>query len=201
MAYVLRFLEPALRSGSTAVPGRGRNDFQRSRGGHGPARYVGIGSGSRACTRAAGKVAAGQSRLSHGAADLLSSFYLRWRWRAWRPDRCSCSLVAHTAAELGFWLTFVTLLDLITRHAVYWVVTHPVNKFWFTAGKSRRIWIRFFLIRREPVRALSGSRSMDGIARPLGVLTRRAGGLCVRKPDRASDCGFGRVLAALQIYR
>jgi hypothetical protein len=30
----------------------------------------------------------------------------------------------------GFWLTLVALLGLIAMHAVYWIVTHPVNKFW-----------------------------------------------------------------------
>ena len=36
---------------------------------------------------------------------------------------------------LGFWLTFVALLGLITMHAVYWVVTHPVKN----SGYSRKI--------------------------------------------------------------
>ena len=80
----------------------------RSTGGDGSARYVGIGSVSRACTRTAGKVAAGQSRLSHGVVLLWLTPQGTW----------------------SFWLTLVALLGLIAMHAVYWVVTHPVNKFW-----------------------------------------------------------------------
>jgi hypothetical protein len=29
-----------------------------------------------------------------------------------------------------FWWTLVALLALIAMHATYWIVTHPVNKFW-----------------------------------------------------------------------
>lgn len=30
----------------------------------------------------------------------------------------------------GFWMTLVALLGLIGMQAVYWLFTHPVNKFW-----------------------------------------------------------------------
>ena len=118
-------LEPALRSGSTAVPGR-----QRSTGGHGPARYVGIGSGSRACTRAAGKL-----RLDKSAYLTVQPIYSPGFTFAGVGE--PGGLIATTVllwltpqGTLGFWLTFVALLGLIAMHAVYWVVTHPVNKFW-----------------------------------------------------------------------
>jgi Domain of unknown function (DUF1772) len=29
-----------------------------------------------------------------------------------------------------FWLTLVALLGLVGMHAAYWILTHPVNKFW-----------------------------------------------------------------------
>ena len=30
----------------------------------------------------------------------------------------------------AFWLTFVALLGLVSMQAVYWIVTHPVNRYW-----------------------------------------------------------------------
>lgn len=30
----------------------------------------------------------------------------------------------------AFWWTLASFVALLTMHAVYWVVTHPVNKFW-----------------------------------------------------------------------
>ena len=44
-----------------------------------------------------------------------------------------------------FWLTFIALLGLIAMQAVYWLITHPVNRFWvegmqlnsFSVGFSR----------------------------------------------------------------
>jgi hypothetical protein len=36
-------------------------------------------------------------------------------------------------ASAEFWLTFVALLGLIAMQAVYWLATHPVNKFWLKA--------------------------------------------------------------------
>lgn len=35
----------------------------------------------------------------------------------------------------GSWLTFVALLGLIGMQAVYWLFTHPVNKFWIEGDK------------------------------------------------------------------
>ncbi len=31
-----------------------------------------------------------------------------------------------------FWLTLMAFLGLIGMHAVYWIVTHPVNKYWLS---------------------------------------------------------------------
>jgi hypothetical protein len=34
------------------------------------------------------------------------------------------------AGTAPFWWTLVAFLALIAMHATYWIVTHPVNKFW-----------------------------------------------------------------------
>jgi hypothetical protein len=34
------------------------------------------------------------------------------------------------SGTVPFWWTLVALLALIAMHATYWIVTHPVNKFW-----------------------------------------------------------------------
>jgi anthrone oxygenase-like protein len=51
-------------------------------------------------------------------------------------------LMPHRGA--GFWLTLVALLGLIAMHAVYWVVTHPVNKFWLGRESLRGPGSGFF---------------------------------------------------------
>lgn len=43
-----------------------------------------------------------------------------------------------------FWLTLVTLLGLIGMQAVYWLVTHPVNKFWVEGEKLSGVGSGFF---------------------------------------------------------
>lgn len=35
-----------------------------------------------------------------------------------------------TSASVPFWLTAGALVALVAAHAVYWVLTHPVNNFW-----------------------------------------------------------------------
>jgi Domain of unknown function (DUF1772) len=39
-------------------------------------------------------------------------------------------LVLTPRGSADFWLTLVALLGLISMHAVYWLLTHPVNNFW-----------------------------------------------------------------------
>jgi hypothetical protein len=43
-----------------------------------------------------------------------------------------------------FWLTLVALLGLIGMHGVYWLVTHPVNKFWMQGENLNRAGAGFF---------------------------------------------------------
>jgi hypothetical protein len=39
-------------------------------------------------------------------------------------------LFATPKSEAAFWWTLTTFVALVAMHAVYWVITHPVNKFW-----------------------------------------------------------------------
>lgn len=43
-----------------------------------------------------------------------------------------------------FWLTVVALLGLIGMHAVYWLATHPVNKFWLEGETLSGLGSGFF---------------------------------------------------------
>jgi len=43
-----------------------------------------------------------------------------------------------------FWLTLVALLGLIGMQAVYWLFTHPVNRFWVEGEKLDRFSSGFF---------------------------------------------------------
>ena len=33
-------------------------------------------------------------------------------------------------SNVGFWLTGAAVFGLVASHAIYWLVTHPVNNFW-----------------------------------------------------------------------
>jgi hypothetical protein len=43
-----------------------------------------------------------------------------------------------------FWLTLVALLGLVGMQAVYWICTHPVNKFWLTGEPMGKVGSGFF---------------------------------------------------------
>ena len=43
-----------------------------------------------------------------------------------------------------FWLTLAALLGFIGMQAVYWLVTHPVNKFWLEGQRLGGLGSRFF---------------------------------------------------------
>lgn len=43
-----------------------------------------------------------------------------------------------------FWLTLAALLGLIAMQVVYWLVTHPVNRFWVEGEKMGRAGAGFF---------------------------------------------------------
>jgi hypothetical protein len=47
-------------------------------------------------------------------------------------------------SSANFWLTLVALLGLIGMQVVYWLFTHPVNKFWLEDEKLSSIGASFF---------------------------------------------------------
>jgi hypothetical protein len=52
------------------------------------------------------------------------------------------ALLAPAAAY--FWLTCVAVAGLVGMHAIYWLFTHPVNRFWLREQKLGRAGERFF---------------------------------------------------------
>jgi hypothetical protein len=58
-----------------------------------------------------------------------------------------------------FWLTLVALLGLIGMQAVYWLFTHPVNKFWVEGENLDRFSSRFFSFGKE--RLQTGASAPD----------------------------------------
>ncbi len=91
---------------------------------------------------------------------------------------------------LTFWLTLVALLSLVVMHAVYWIFTHPVNKFWLQHENLGEFASGFFSFGANRTQLPS-----DDAARPLGVFPRRTGRVRMRKPDCAPDRGLERILA------
>ncbi len=53
-------------------------------------------------------------------------------------------LVATPSGSANFWLIFVALMALLAMHAVYWVLTHPVNRFWLRGQRIARAGDSFF---------------------------------------------------------
>ena len=64
-------------------------------------------------------------------------------------------------------MTALALLCVVGMQAVYWLVTHPTNKYWLTSAETRlgKTGERFFA-------AGSAANEVDWmkIARPVGVL-------------------------------
>ena len=44
----------------------------------------------------------------------------------------------------AFWLTLAAFAGLVLAHAIYWVITHPVNKVWLKDEKLDKAGGRFF---------------------------------------------------------
>jgi hypothetical protein len=57
------------------------------------------------------------------------------------------------SGSTAFWLTLVAVVGLAAMHAAYWVLTHPVNKFWLEGERLDRAGAGFFAF--DP---LKGSR-------------------------------------------
>jgi Domain of unknown function (DUF1772) len=56
-----------------------------------------------------------------------------------------------------FWLTAGAFVALLLSHAVYWIVTHPVNNFWVSGVQLNSASTRFFAL--DPFRR--GYRAAD----------------------------------------
>jgi Domain of unknown function (DUF1772) len=57
--------------------------------------------------------------------------------------------------SVDFWLTVVAVIGLVGMQGVYWIVTHPINRFWVKDVKLNRAGADFFAFgadrtRREP---------------------------------------------------
>ena len=45
-----------------------------------------------------------------------------------------------------FWLAIIALVGLIAMHGAYWLITHPVNKFWVEGQDLSRVGAGFFAL-------------------------------------------------------
>jgi hypothetical protein len=63
------------------------------------------------------------------------------------------ALLLTPPASARFWLTLVALMGLIGMQAVYWLVTHPVNRLWLERKRLGRMGSGFF--------SLASGRSSD----------------------------------------
>jgi hypothetical protein len=54
------------------------------------------------------------------------------------------SLFVIPARTTIFWLTLAAFVALILMHVTYWVMTHPVNKFWLAGENLSRFSTGFF---------------------------------------------------------
>jgi len=57
----------------------------------------------------------------------------------------------------AFWLTAFAFLALLAMHAVYWLVTHPVNNFWLKDFKLGGAGAMFFSLAASKRAATDGS--------------------------------------------
>jgi len=71
-------------------------------------------------------------------------------------------LLLTPASNRAFWWTLVGLLCLVAMHAAYWVLTHPVNRFWTRDLSLRGVSAGFFAVgqrqRSQQVRAGSDEK-------------------------------------------
>ena len=59
-------------------------------------------------------------------------------------------------ASAAFWLTLLAFIALLIMHGVYWVFTHPVNKFWLKDQRLQGAGAAFFAVGGE-----AGARQWD----------------------------------------
>jgi len=68
------------------------------------------------------------------------------------------------------------LISLVAMHAVYWVVTHPVNKFWLAGANFVAAWRQVFQNRFGDGRQGTSlrDRAVETVARAVGIFSRRS---------------------------
>ncbi len=59
----------------------------------------------------------------------------------------------------AFWLTLGAFVALLAMHAVYWIVTHPVNNFWLKDFELKGAGAGFFFF--DPLKRDATSRGAD----------------------------------------
>jgi hypothetical protein len=65
------------------------------------------------------------------------------------------------SGSADFWWTLVALLGLIGMQAVYWLLTHPVNKFWLEGENLDRLSSGFFSFGAHRSRLENATRPPD----------------------------------------
>ncbi len=70
-------------------------------------------------------------------------------------------LILTPLGSTDFWLTLVALLGLTGMQAVYWLFTHPVNKFWVEGENLDRFSSGFFSFGENRSRLENESRPPD----------------------------------------
>ena len=68
-------------------------------------------------------------------------------------------LVMTPTGTLAFWWTLIGFLALVAMHGVYWIVTHPVNKFWLKDQNLKGLGGGFFAF--DPMKR-GGPEERDG---------------------------------------
>lgn len=68
-------------------------------------------------------------------------------------------------ASTAFWLTAGALVALLIMHGLYWMLTHPVNRFWLKDQQLQEAGAAFF--------AVGGGSAASGLARDWRILRDR----------------------------
>jgi hypothetical protein len=107
-------------------------------------------------------------------------------------------LVLTPAGTQAFWWTLAGLIALAIMHAAYWVLTHPVNKFW-TKGSQTPRGERGFLWswqRQASSRKCQRRRELGEVQKSMGVFSRLSSNICRKRrsfPHRSGCAARGEL--------
>ena len=96
-----------------------------------------------------------------------------------------------------FWLTLAALLGLIAMQATYWLLTHPVNKFWLRGQNLSGLGSGFFSFGSQPV-SNPQRNPFERNGRTcviMGIFPRSTCRPCARKSNPTRDRDLGWFLA------